>query len=407
LTSTLGPEAITARKAAVQAQIEALAQANLPKEDLDAARAGLEQLLKVLMATEEAFQQRATYMNQLETLPPRLQELTAEHKALAGRQPRSFPQATEQLREEYEAQLQTLRTALQEINQQTAAGEVRLAAIPRDLEQRARDRQQLEKDLFAAQSKLTRTGDQKHGVEVDILDAKLQLIRAEEEALKAEREWLTKHAPLQDTRLSNTQTRLKLVQQELDTIKESLSKTIQQEQSSLSNVAAKIEQKLEQTADPIEAFKLTVGLQTVDIQQHIAEYRQKLNQLGTVVLEQEKENAQLKQEVNRLTSLVEKYSSGEGIAQRLVVVFERLRRKRLRYSEGATRTLESQLRTLTAQCLPWTTGCTISPSLSTRACGNCPTVCHPCQHRSVTPVCLRYARHSRSSAPPCVSNSKC
>ena len=347
LTSALGQETVAARKAAVQAQIEALVQANLPKEDLEVTRASLEQLLKVLTALEEVFQQRATYMSHIDTLPQRLKELEAERKTLEVYKPASFPTATEQLREEYEAQLQALRTEIQEISQQTAAGEVRLAGIPRELEQRLRDRQVLEKDLLAARSKITRTGEQKSNVEIDILDFKQQLVHAEEEALQAEHEWLTKHGPFQDARLSNAQVRLQRVQQNLETIKEALSKSIRQEQSSLSHDAATIEQKLGQATDPVEAFKLTVGLKIVEIKQHTATYRQQLNQLGDLVLGQDKENAQLKQEVNRLTALVEKHSSGEGIAQRLSVVFERLRRKRLRYSEGATKRLEAQLRSLT------------------------------------------------------------
>lgn len=347
--ATLGPEAVAARKAAVQAQIEALAHSSLPKEDLDATRAGLEQLLKALTTLEEVFQQRATYLSQVDSLPQRLKDLATERNALAERQPARFSHVTEALRDEYETQLQTLRTEFQEISKQTAAGEVRLGAIPKELEQRARDRQQLEKDLLAARSKTTRTGDQKLATEVDTLDTRLQLVRAEEEALKAEREWLTKRAPLQDVRLSNAQARLKIVQQDLETIKDALSKTIRQEQTSLSTAAAKIEQKLGQAADPIEAFKLTVGLETVEIRQHTATYRQTLNELGDMVLGQEKDNAQLKQDVDRLASMVEKYNSGEGIAQRLVVAFERLRRQRLRYSEGSTKALETQLRSFIAQ----------------------------------------------------------
>ena len=51
--------AVTARKVAIQQQLAALAQSNLPKEDQDATRARFEPLLKVLIALEETLQKQA------------------------------------------------------------------------------------------------------------------------------------------------------------------------------------------------------------------------------------------------------------------------------------------------------------------------------------------------------------
>jgi small-conductance mechanosensitive channel len=349
LTGIVRPEAVAARKVAVQAQLEALAQSSLPKEELEAARADLERLLQVLTALEEAVQKRAAFVAQLEALPQRLQELTAARTALEGRPPGRFARVTESLRDEYEAQVQAIQAELRELHAQAAAGEVRLAGLTKDIEQQARDRQLLEKDPLTMRSKTTRTGGQKPGTETELLNWKLQLLRAEEEALKAEREWLNKRGPLMDAWLSVAQTRLKRAQQDLETITRALSTTIQHEQSRLSSTATTIEQKLEQAADPGEALKLMVNLETVEMQKVTAEYRQQLNLLGDTILTQERHNARVQQEIDRFTSLVEKYSSGEGMAQRLVVIFERLRRERLRYSDVPVKALEKRLYALTAE----------------------------------------------------------
>jgi small-conductance mechanosensitive channel len=110
-----------------------------------------------------------------------------------------------------------------------------------------------------------------------------------------------------------------------------------------------MEHQLEQTFDPAEAVQLTVHLETVDIRKATAEYRHQLTLLGDDLLTQEQRNTQVKQDVERLTSLVEKYASGEGIAQRLLLAFERLRRERLRYSDAPVKALEARIQGLTAQ----------------------------------------------------------
>jgi hypothetical protein len=156
-----GPlQAVTARKIAIQQQLEALKQSNLSKEDQDTARANFEQLLKVLTSLEVALQKRPVFLTQLEGIPQRLRALAAEQQALATQPRHQFPTATEALREDYEARLHALDTEIQELHQQTAAGEIRLAAIARDLEQHAQARGQLERDLLVARSQTPQAGDQ-------------------------------------------------------------------------------------------------------------------------------------------------------------------------------------------------------------------------------------------------------
>lgn len=352
LAGPVRPDTVTARKAAVQQQLEALGQSNVPKEDLEATRASLEQLLKVLTTLEDAFQKRATSAAQLEGLPQRLRELAEAQRSLETRPPQRFPQATEQLRDEYEAQVHTLQVELHELHKQTTAGDVRLVAIVKELEQLADARRQLDTDLLTVRSQATTTGEHKPIADVELLELELQLVHAEDEALEAEREWLTKRAPLQDALLSVAQVRHQSAQQDLDTIQQALSIAIQQERHRLSSTAATMEQQLEQTLDPTEALKLVVHLETVDIRQATAEYRQPLNLLGDDLLTQEQRNVQVRQDVERLTSLVEKYASGEGIAHRLLLAFERLRRERLRYNDASVKALETRVQALTAQMFP-------------------------------------------------------
>jgi hypothetical protein len=343
LTGAVRPDGVATRKATVQQQLATLGQANLPKEALEATRASLEQLLQVLTSLEDALQRRTAYIQQLEALPQRLHELAVAQQALETRAPPSWPKVTEQLRDEYAVQVQTVQAELHELNQQTAAGEVRIAAIAKELEQLAEDRLQLDKELLIARGQGLRTGEHQPTIDVEIVELKLQLAHAEDEALEAEREWLTKRAPLQDALLSLTQVRHKLAQQALDTIQQSLSAALDQEQNRLSSTATAMEHQLEQTFDPAEAVRLTVHLQTVDMRKATAEYRHQLNLLGDDLLSQEQRNTQVKQDVERLTSLVEKYASGEGIAQRLLLAFERLRRERLRYSDAPVKALEARI----------------------------------------------------------------
>src|SRR5262245_42118591 len=104
-----GPlQAVTARKIAIQQQLEALKQSNLSKEDQDTTRANFEQLLKVLTTLEEALQKRTDFLAQLEGIPKRLRALAEEQQMLATQPRHRFPTVTEALREDYEARLHTL-----------------------------------------------------------------------------------------------------------------------------------------------------------------------------------------------------------------------------------------------------------------------------------------------------------
>ena len=341
--------AVTAQKVAIQQQLAALAQSNLPKEDQDATRARFEQLLKVLSALEDTLQKRAALEGQLAALPKRLADLEAEHQTLAALPPRKLPQITEQLREDVEAQLHTIALEIQELNKRTAAGELRLATIAKDLEQYAAARLQLDHELLVARSQPSQTGGPQPADDFELLEFRLQLLQAEVDVLETEREWLTRRVPLQDALLNVAQMRYGNIQQDLETIKQTLEAALEQEQTNLSRTAILLKQQLEQTTDPLAALKLSVRLETVELQAATAEYRYRLNVLGDDMLTQENRNARVKQDVERLTSLVEKYTSGEGIAQRLLMTFEHLRLERLRYSDVPARNLEIQLQALTMQ----------------------------------------------------------
>jgi potassium efflux system protein len=353
LEGPVRPDTVAARKAAVQARLEALDHANLSKDDLEAIRAALEQQLKVLTALEDTFRKRETYTAQLESLPQHLDQVLAERKEIEARPPRQFPEVSEQLRDQYEAQLQTTRAEIEDLGKQNATGELRLAGFAKELEQLADERARVEKELLAARSAAAKEIDQQLPLlaRVELLDLTLQFIRAQAVTLAAEREWLTKRGPLQDALLGVKTARQKILQQDLETIQRALGQALKQEQAELSTTAAGIERKLGQTADLAEAARLAVGLETVQIRKVTADYRQQLNRIGDRVQAREKLYSQEKQDVDRMTSLVEKYASGERVAQRLQIAFARLSREQARYRDDEVKGLDAQLQRLTEKAL--------------------------------------------------------
>jgi small-conductance mechanosensitive channel len=110
-------------------------------------------------------------------------------------------------------------------------------------------------------------------------------------------------------------------------------------------------EKQEQTAEPTTTLHFTVDPEISTIHRTTADYRQQLKRLEDEARAQEKRNAQLKQDIDWLISLVEKYSSGEGIALRLSAAFERLQRARRRDRDRPIKALEAQTRRLTPQML--------------------------------------------------------
>jgi small-conductance mechanosensitive channel len=343
-------DTVVARKAAVQTQLDAQGEPDPQKKEQEEARSLLEQILQTLSALEETLQKQATFTTQLAELPRRLQELERESAQLERSAPSKFPTVTEQLREEYQARIQATQAEIQELVQQTVAGEVRIAGIPRELEQRTRTRAQLEQEVLAARSEGTEAGEPPLSqLRMELRDLQLQLQTVQIDTLRAERDWLIRRIPLRDALLQVAQLRLAGLQQDLDSIQQALGYALQQEQAELSDTAAGIAERMEHSMDPTEALVLGISLETVEIRRATADYRQQLNELSAEVLTQEKQNAQVKQNVDRLTALVEKYASGEVPAQRLVVLFERLQRERSRYRDTPVAILQRHLRVLNEQ----------------------------------------------------------
>jgi hypothetical protein len=85
------PNTLAARKAAVQARLASLGQQEAQKAESETTRVMLEQILKVLYALEETWQQHTAYRDQVERLPQRLQELAEERRALEAQPPPRFP----------------------------------------------------------------------------------------------------------------------------------------------------------------------------------------------------------------------------------------------------------------------------------------------------------------------------
>jgi len=345
-------DTVAARRETLQKRLDTLEQLLLSPEEAEVVRSTLDQQVKMLTALETALQKRQNYLAQLESLPRQVNVLNAERLKLASQEPRRFPEATEKLRLDYETQLQSTRTELEGLRNDLTAGELRLSSIAREIEQHTANRAQLEKDLLAARSDVARAPEQKSvlGARVELLDLRQQLQQGEIEMLEAEREWLSKRGPLRDAQLGLAQTRYAVLQQELELLKAALGKAISQESTSLSGAEENLERQLQKSTDPAESMLLHIRLETVRLRRRITEYRQQTNRLSDQTRAQEQRNTNEKQEAAYLVGLVEKYGSGERIAQRLQAAFTRLRQAQAELQlEATTRAMEVDLQALTGQ----------------------------------------------------------
>lgn len=331
------------RKAVVQARLNALGPPGAEQAAQADLRAVLEQTLSTLSAIEDRTQRRDQYQTQLKELPQRLREVQMKQKELVRTPVRHFVTVDEQLRGEYQMELQTALDEIQGIIKDTVDGEVRLANIPRELTEHAQQQAQDESTLLAARSESTETVLQQ--TRRELLELQVELHQRESEVLTSEREWLLKRVPLQDELLRFAQLRHRRLQQELDTITAALGQEIATEQATLSATAADITQKMQQALNPVEALQLSIGLETVEIRRQTADARQRLNELSELVLAQEQKAAHTKQLSDRLSALIEKYAAGEATGQRLLVLFERLQRERVQYNAVAMTPLDQELRT--------------------------------------------------------------
>jgi len=205
------------------------------------AQGQLGKLLTTLTALEEAVQRRSNYLDKLQKLPKRLQALTVAREELEKRQAPRFDKVTETLREEYERRRAELQAQREATSSKTALGDVRLARIPQELEQRALIVKQLEQELHQSP---TSTEQETLLAAKTLLTAQLQTQRVDIKALEAERTWLTKRGPLHDALLSMAALRLRLVQQDLDAIKQQIAAVIRQEREALRARAKDLEQDL-------------------------------------------------------------------------------------------------------------------------------------------------------------------
>lgn len=345
-------EEVAARKRALADQLASLEQAKISPEELAKARAPLEHMVRMLTALETAWQHQLTYTQKLHTLPQQLQKAQVELQRLGKRQPARFADVDELLRDQYATKLQEARTAIQTLNSEVSTGDVRLVALNKDIEQLSHERPKLLKAVTAAREHAS-TATVQEGVsalaELERLEVELLLLDTEGEALEAERQWLTKRGPLYDALLSLAQLRRHRAQEALETITQTLRTAIAQEQTALSSSAEELTRRLQQTTDPVESLLLAIELETLPIRQSTTEYKQQLHEVSNAVLEQEKRNAHEKQEVERLTTLVKKYASGEGVARRLLVAFERLRREKTHLRDTSDKAPEEALHRLTEQ----------------------------------------------------------
>lgn len=320
------------RKAAVQAQLKELEQANLPAEELDEASGQLNRLLAALTAFEEATQRRDAYQAQIASLPQRLEEALTSRRQLEERSPRQFSSVTESLRAEHETQRQTLETELNGLTAQAASGGVRLSRLPEEIQDLKIALESLE--LERRESDRTTPEQGSWVSQVELLDVQIQGHRASLEALEAERLWLIERGPLHDALISVARLHLEHVQDDLRVIQASLGEVLQAQQETLHERVFRLQQALADATYPAAKIHLQARLQTATVQRDTADYQQQLAKLQREVQDQETLNNQVRQDTNRLVSLAEQYASGERVAQRLLIKFEYLHRERRRFTDN-------------------------------------------------------------------------
>lgn len=346
-------QTIAPHKQAVKSRLEELAKSQLSEEELAAARNQLGKLLTALTALEEGLKRRDAFIAKRQGLPERLHQLSSQREQLEKRPPQRFSTVTDTLLDGYEKQRAELQKQLETLSSQSAADNVRLAHIPQELEQRAQLREQVERDLQKAKNQSPTSPDAESLLwSTALLTVQLQVQRVEQEALQAERDWLTKRGPLQDALLSVTRLRLQYTRQDLDAIQLQLGVKIQREHDSLSAEAEQLRSRLIMTDEPAEKRRLAVRLETIAIRQMTVDYRHQLNGLDDRLEIDETRNFRLKQDTERLVSLVEKHKNGERVAQRLLVSFDRISRERRRFSTDLMEDLKKQLGLQTTAVAP-------------------------------------------------------
>lgn len=344
----LRPETVAVRRDAVQKRLETLEHLLLSQDEAEAVKATLDQHVKTLVALDTAFQKRLAYLTHLEHLPRQVEELNTARQVLAARQPRRFPQVNEKLRLDHEAQVQATRTELEGLRKDVAAGELRLGNLAQDIEQRAILGAQLDKDLAAARQEAAKSVDQKALLlaRAELLELRQQLQQAEMDMLDAEREWLTKQGPLRDAQIGLAQTRYAVLQHDLETLKTALAQVLSQETLTLADAEDEIVRQLQEASDPADILLLSVKLDAIHLRKGTADYQQQANKLGEQSVEQDTRNTREKQEAEHLVALVEKYASGDRIAQRLQAAFTRLRREQARHSAEGMQAMEVDIEAL-------------------------------------------------------------
>ena len=342
------PQQIIRRKAEVKSQLQELEKSNITKEERAKAQDELSRLLLMLTAIEEATQRQQDYTSLVEHLPQRLEEIARERGELKAQPPHHFATVNESLHEDYEQRRKAIQTEIEKLNSETARGGVRLAHITAMLEQRSLTLANVEKELLQGQSDTDEDAEREAVLssarERLVIEAQKEYI--EIEALKAERAWLTKRDVLHDALLNVARLRLKHTERALDIIQQQLAKALHQEHAALQAEAKRLEAALLHADDVGERRRFAVQQETTSIRQRTLAYRRRLTDLDHQGQMQEARNAKMKQEAEHLISLVEKYTKGEQVAQRLLLTFKRLRREKKQYSRDPIEVFKMQLHTM-------------------------------------------------------------
>lgn len=319
-------ESASTVKAAVQEQLEELDGTALSRQERDEARDQLDGILEALTAFEAASQRRMEYTERVAGLPQRLEEAAVSRGQLESRPPPRFPDATESLRAQHDARRRALEQELNDLITQKEQHAARLAHLPDEIRELGTSLQMLERLRQTPVEGIPEDGLQVSLAELPYL--RVQAHRARIEALGAERLWLIERGPLQEALVGIARLRLDHVHSDLRVIQSSLERTLGKQREATAEHVARLQQSLSEATLPATVIPIRARLETAAAARDTAGYRQEIESLREDMHRQEGLNNEVRRDINRLVSHARRYAGSEGVVQRLLVRFERLRRER-------------------------------------------------------------------------------
>ena len=332
------------RKSSIESKLRELQEANLPKDELAQIQSLLSKFLVMLIGIEESVQNYKIYLDLINELPKKLDQLSKINIDIDTQDKHYNSNTHEDLIDNYEQQREKIQGEIDEVIAKTTRGGLRLVYITEDLEARYHSLATLEKEFLKAQGNQLKKVDHEDILPIaDRLLIQIQKERAEIEELETERLWLTKREVLHDEILRIARQRLQHVQHQISIIRERSKAEFLKISQVLQSEIKRLEELLLASDDLAKRKRYAVQRDTVSFRLLTANYREQLDEIKQTLYVHETRNTRMKRETEYLLSLIEKYTQGEEVAQRLQILFKQLKREREHYDKSPVEIFKMQL----------------------------------------------------------------